>query len=145
MDFEPWQGVWMGSWTTWLEPDEVYGQSPFVATVDSLHDGLGVAGQYHAVLDTEVSGYLFGGPTRSGWSMSWIDTFHTNGLVMTSLGETQGDALVVSSDYLTDGETWTWSSEYRVTDSAMWIRHFNQGPGSERYLAVEVQLSRAAD
>lgn len=136
----------MGAWTTWVEPEKLHSQSPFVATLDTLHDGSALTGQYHAILDGEVNGYILIGSTQSGVSVSWIDTWHTSGLIMTSTGTITDGLVATSTHYTAEDEIWTWTSEYSlVGDSELLIRHFNEGPGVDRYLGVEIRLNRAAD
>lgn len=146
MDFSAWQGLWMGSWSTWVKPEELHSQSPFVATIDTLLDGSALTCQYHAILDGEVNGYILIGTTQTGISVSWIDSWHTGGLIMGSTGTNTDSRIEASTHYTAEDEIWTWTSEYGLTDEdQMLIRHFNEGPNLEKYLGVEIRLNRAAD
>ena len=136
----------MGSWATWVEPDELHSSSPFVATFDTIFEGTALVGNYHAILEGEVNGHIMIGPSQQGATVAWIDTWHTSGLVMTSLGLFEDGRVSVETDYTAEGKTWTWSSEYELaSEHEMLIRHYNRGPELEKYLGVEIRVTRSAD
>ncbi len=144
MDLQALEGTWRGTWRTWVEPEELYSESPITAEVTAMYDGKDAVLRYAADLDGPVEGFALIGATQDGAVVAWIDTWHTSGLVMTSHGPAADDGITVATTFHAGDEEWRWSSEYGIEDDRLVIRHFNEGPGVTRYLGVETILERAS-
>lgn len=143
MDLEQLGGRWRGSWRTWVEPDELYGESAIGASVEPQFGGKSAVLRYEAQLDGDVEGFALMGGTQDGAFVAWIDTWHTSGLVMASHGPALPDCIEVATTYRAEGEEWRWSSEYGLDEAGrLVIRHFNEGPNLARYLGVETVMER---
>lgn len=145
MDLQALNGSWHGRWRTWVEPGELYSESPIDATVTPMYEGKAAVLRYTADLDGPVEGFTLLGRSQDGATVAWIDTWHTSGLVMTSHGPEPVDRLDVTTTFRAGDEEWRWSSEYSLDDGRLTIRHYNEGPGVDRYLGVEAILERTAD
>jgi hypothetical protein len=145
MDLQALGGNWRGAWRTWVEPNELYSESPIEATVTPMFDGKAAVLRYTAELDGPVEGFTLLGRSQEGAVVAWIDTWHTSGLVMTSHGATPNGAMDVATTFRAGDEEWRWTSEYSVEDGRLVIRHYNEGPDVPRYLGVEAILERSAD
>lgn len=145
MDLRPLEGNWHGVWRTWVEPAQLYSESPIDATVTALYEGKAALLRYTADLDGPVEGLTLLGHSQDGATVAWLDTWHTSGLVMTSYGPVPEDGLDVTTIFRAGDEEWRWSSEYGLDADRLVIRHYNEGPGVPRYLGVEAVLERTAD
>ena len=145
MDLSALAGRWKGTWRTWVEPDELFSESPIEATVEVLHGGKDAVLRYTAMLEGAVEGFALIGATQDGAFAAWIDTWHTSGLVMASHGPVQADRVEVTTTFRAGEEEWRWTSEYLLDEAGhLVVRHYNEGPKVARYLGVETVLERVA-
>lgn len=144
MDLNGLGGRWRGGWRTWVEPELLHSESPMEATVSPMFDGKAAVMRYTAELEGPVEGFVLLGASQDGAIVSWIDSWHTSGLVMTSHGPVAADGIDVVTTFRAGDEEWRWTSEYSMDEGRLVIRHYNEGPGVPRYLGVEAILERAA-
>ncbi len=144
IDFEPFVGRWRGSWRTWIEPDALHSDSPIETEFRTILGGKDLVQEYTAEIAGEsVEGFALIGSSQEGVTVAWVDTWHTSGLVMVSRGSAAPSGMRVTTNYGAEGETWTWTSEFTVSDGRLVIRHYNEGPSIPRYLGVEAVFERA--
>lgn len=143
LDVEPFLGRWTGNWRTWVEPDVLHDDSAIALVVAPLLGGKDMLVSYEAsIADDAVEGTALIGPAQQGLTIAWVDTWHTNGLVLTSNGDVDDAGFAAATHFEAEGEQWTWSTRYSVEDGELVIRHWNEGPGVPRYLGVEARLRR---
>jgi hypothetical protein len=144
LDVGPFLGRWTGTWKTWIEPDILHDDSAIALVVTPLLGGKDMLVSYEAsIADDAVEGSALIGPSQQGLTIAWVDTWHTNGLVLISHGDLDETGFAASTNFEAGGEQWTWSTQFALEGSELVIRHWNQGPGMERYLGVEARLRQA--
>jgi len=71
-------GAWEGVWFTFLEPDELFDESPFRATIERDADGFVI--EYSGSIGGEdVIGRLWWSEARGKTTVDWVDSWHTGG------------------------------------------------------------------
>lgn len=141
LDVEPFLGRWTGTWKTWMEPDVLHDESAIAMTIAPLLGGKDMFQSYEATIASDaVEGVALIGPSQEGVTITWVDTWHTNGLVLTSHGDLDDAGFTVSTIFKADGDDWTWTTQFALERQELVIRHWNEGPGLPRYLGVEARL-----
>jgi len=142
-EFDRFVGRWQGTWRTWIEPDVLHSEAATECTFRTILGGRDLVQEYHGEIGGEaVEGFALIANSQLGITVCWVDSWHTSGLVMVSVGEATDDGFAVSTTYDAEGATWTWSSEFTATGDRVIIRHFNEGPALPKYLGVEAILER---
>ena len=129
-------GTWEGSWQTFLEPDELYDDSPVRATITMDGDALVVDYQGSIASDAVVG--------RIRWSeagrltaVDWVDSWHTRG----EHERLEGSGGAPPSYRYGDDDPWTWDVTIAADDAGVTITHHNAGPGVPRYVGVLMRLT----
>jgi hypothetical protein len=142
-------GRWSGSNRLWLAPGEPVRESG--TTLDVALTGLGqfATFQYTWAWEgkTQEGLLLVGGdPTSGAAQAAWVDSFHTQGTIMTFRGKVmEGGGMQVEGSYpAPPGPDWGWRIEILPQEAAEKFRlvMYNIPPGSEPLLAVEAQYTR---
>lgn len=134
-------GTWEGSWSTFLEPNQPYDESPIEATIS--YDGDTVVISYVASIAGEaVTGTLRWAEDGDTTTVEWSDSWHTAGKTEHLVGT--GGA-PPSYEYSGD-DPWVWDTLVEATDSGVTITHHNAGPGAgvPRYLGSRTTLDTRA-
>ena len=127
-------GSWVGTWTTFLEPEILFDDSPIEATV-TAHGTTYTLEYSGSIGDDDVSGRLRW--SVDGDAVDWVDSWHTMGVPERLEGS--------PPSYRYDdgrGHLWTWDVEIVATADTITIIHSNAGPGTPRYTGVLMRLMR---
>jgi hypothetical protein len=128
-------GGWEGTWLTFLEPDELFDESPLRATIERTDDGF-VIEYSGSIRGEEVVGRLRWSDVGETTTVDWVDSWHTAGEHERLEGI--GDA-PPSYQYGGD-DPWTWDITIDAADSGVTVLHHNAGPEVPRYLGVLMKL-----
>lgn len=141
----PLVGRWRGTWRTWVEPEELHDASAIDLEVVAILGGrdLHLAYASSNAGDPVEGKALIGSAQGGGAVMAWTDTWHTSGLLLTLTGERLPVGVRVATEFLAEGQTWTWSMEITREGAALALRCWNEGPDVPRYLGVEAVLDPA--
>ena len=132
-------GAWTGTWSTFLEPDKLYDQSPLQATIARVDGGFVI--DYQGSIGSDpVSGRLGWSQNGETTTVEWLDSWHTAG--RTEELHSSGDA-PPSYVYAGDG-LWVWDITIDATSRGIVITHHNTGPGIPRYVGVLMNLEARA-
>ena len=128
-------GTWEGTWLTFLEPDDLFDESPIRATIERDDDGF-VIDYSGSIGGEEVVGRLRWFEAGGTTTIDWVDSWHTGGEHERLEG--LGDA-PPSYQYGGD-DPWTWDITIDTTDSAVTVTYHNAGPEVPRYVGVRMRL-----
>ena len=143
LDVDPYLGRWTGTWRTWVEPEVLHDESAIAMTIIPVLGGTDMIQSYEATIGNDpVEGTALIGPSQRGMTVAWVDTWHTNGLVLTSHGDLDDEGFTVSTVFTAEGQDWTWTTRFAIEGTDLVVRHWNEGPGVPRYLGVEARLHR---
>lgn len=159
-------GDWSGTDRLWFQPDEVANESHSAVTARPTLGGRALVYEYRWSMDDEEHhGTLLVTPTADGVQASWIDTFGTNGTIMSlstaalalaGLDDVEepsgtGGAPVspmfdVLGSYDGDGVAWGWRIRLLLPDhDHLVLSQWNITPGGEQQLAVLGEYERVID
>ena len=130
-------GEWVGSWSTFLEPPDLYDESPVGLTVSNDGDAwlLSYAG---SIAGDAVTGSLRWLEADGRIDVRWIDSWHT-AAVEEHLEAEAGHA----PSYRYGGDDpWTWDIAIDPQPGRLVITHHNAGPGIPRYVGILMDLHR---
>ena len=144
-DLTQFLGTWHGVWRTWVVPLVLYDESPITGEVRALLGGRDLLYTYTAAIGgEEVTGAALIGPRQGGGcTVAWVDSWHTSGLVMSSHGDWTAQGLEVATTYRAEDADWRWTTGVTIEAGRLVVRHWNAGPGLEKYLGVEAVLERS--
>jgi Protein of unknown function (DUF1579) len=132
-------GNWHGTVRTWFEPDSEVIVSDITATTSPVLGGKSVRVDYNSSVQNNRSDGLmiFGTDIHTNKPcLTWIDTFHTGGNVMTFAADDDGSLL---GSYAAGDVVWRWRVRFHEGDE--WrIEHFNIPADDPEYRAIEVTL-----
>lgn len=129
-------GAWSGTWSTWLQPGELYDESPITLDVEPADGGWSI--DYRGSIGGDpVTGRMV--VTADGRHIDWTDSWHTAG--SQERLDADGDS-APSYDYGPSDGPWTWSIHIEAADDLL-ITHTNRPPGADPALAVEMRCSRS--
>lgn len=131
-------GTWEGSWSTFLEPSELFDESPLSATISYDGDAL-VISYAGSIAGDVVAGRIRWSEADGTTTVDWVDTWHTQGRTEHLIG-TDGEP--PSYEYNGD-DPWVWDITIEPSDSGVVVTHHNAGPntGVPRYVGVSMNLS----
>ena len=130
-------GTWEGSWSTFLEPNQLYDQSPVKATIRYEGDVLVIAYE-GSIAGDAVTGTIGWSETDGTTTSDWVDTWHTGGRNEHLVG-LNGEP----PSYTYNGDDpWVWDITIDASDSGVTVTHHNAGPnaGVPRYVGVAMKL-----
>ena len=131
-------GTWVGTWSTWLQPDVLYDVSALEMSVVSQDAGWllsyeGCIGADHA---TGSMYYRFDGSMSR---ISWTDSWHTGGETSDLIGMGDDPAFYAYTD---ESDPWGWTIDIDPREERLLITHRNIPPGSHAVRAVSARLRR---
>jgi hypothetical protein len=136
-------GRWRGTVATWFEPGTPAVTSEVDATIRAVLDGRSVVHEYRSqVREAQADGMaVLGRDLGTGrHCVSWIDTFHTSGDVMTLSADDRpvDDGVSVVGAYAAANELWRWRITYSMSGAdVLKVAHFNIAPDGTEMAAVE--------
>ena len=130
-------GTWEGSWSTFLDPNQPYDESPVKATISHDDDEL-VIDYKGAIAGDGVTGTIRWSEDDGTTTVDWVDSWHTEGRHEHLVGS--GGA-PPSYEYNGD-DPWIWDITIEASDSGVTVTHHNAGPsaGVPRYIGVSMKL-----
>ena len=128
-------GAWEGTWSTFLQPEALYDESPVRATIER-DDGGFVIDYSGSIGDEEVTGRLRWSEAGGTTTVDWVDGWHTGG----ELARLEGSGGAPPSYQYGDDDPWTWDITIDATDAGVTVTHHNSGPGVPRYVGVLMRL-----
>jgi hypothetical protein len=130
-------GDWEGTWHTFLQPDQLFDESPFKATIH--RDGDAIVIDYSGSIEgKDVTGQLRWLETGGTTTVDWIDSWHTGG----EPTRLEGSGGTPPSYQYGDDDPWTWDITIEATDFGITVTHHNAGPNVPRYVGVLMKLER---
>lgn len=136
LDLSDHLGTWEGSWRTFLEPDELYDESPVRATIALDGDALVI--HYEGSIEgAPVTGRIRWSEDGGVTSVDWVDSWHTRGDHERLAGI---DGAPPSYEY-GDDDPWTWDITISAGETGVTIAHHNAGPGVPCYVGVLMELT----
>ncbi len=135
LDLTDHRGAWTGMWRTYLEPGELYDESPLEATIAVREAGFVI--EYRgSIQGQEVTGRIRWAEAGPATTVDWVDSWHTRGVHERLVGA--GEA--PPSYQYGDEDPWTWDITIAATDAGITVTHHNTGPGVPRYAGVVMRL-----
>lgn len=130
-------GTWEGSWSTFVEPNQPYDESPVRATI-SYEDDVLVVDYEGSIAGEAVTGAIRWSEAEGTTTVDWVDSWHTQGRHERLVGV---DGEPPSYEYNGD-DPWVWDIAIESSGSGVTVTHHNAGPnaGVPRYLGVSMQL-----
>lgn len=142
MELSELAGAWAGRYRLWLEPGVLRGESPATAWLRPLLAGRYVLAEYTWADEGEPQQglMLLGRDGTGSWQLSYVDTWHTGGAIMSGAGGAEPD---VTSPYEAQGRTWGWRTAWAVGEPGeLVVTSWNIAPDGEESRAAELTLSR---
>lgn len=128
-------GAWEGTWLTFLQPDELFDESPVRATIERDDDSF-VIEYSGSIRGEEVVGRLRWSEAGGTTIVDWADSWHTGGEHERLVGF--GGA--PPSYQYGDDDPWTWDITIDATGSGPTVIHHNAGPEVPRYMGILMRL-----
>jgi hypothetical protein len=135
-------GTWTGTARTWLDPNGEPAVAPYTCSFRPVLDGPSVIGESQSAVGESVSNgvMLLGSDIGTGTlALSWVDTFHTGGNVMTFAG----DAAAMLGQWAAGGEVWRWRIAFAVSGDELRVEHTNITPDGTEARGIEIVCRRA--
>lgn len=141
-------GAWSGTVRTWLDPTAPPLENTVTGTFRRAFDGPTVVHEYSShVGDKRSDGMMIVGTDieTNQPSLTWVDTFHTGGNVMTLRTTAGSEELTFAGAYAAGPEeVWRWRITVRQASTGeVSIDHVNITSDGEEAPAIEVRLRRA--
>lgn len=131
-------GVWKGSWVTYLEPGKPFDDSALTAvgtvtgsTAQLLYSG--------PIGDDDVDGSMEVTLDPMGSTIVWTDSWHTGGTPERLTADADDDPSYL---YGPHDERWRWAIRIETGPNSLRITHFNSPAGDDPEIAVEMKLDR---
>ena len=143
--FDQLEGSWTGHQKLYLKPGELAGEGDTELEVNRMLGQLFVELDYTHQLDGTVyqGRYWLGfNPKSEQFSAVWIDEYHNGADIMDLQANLVEDILILDGGYHYGEDFWKWTIEIRTSQDTLSVQHFNQGPGVDRYLGVDLQYRR---
>jgi len=131
-------GEWVGTWSTWLQPDVLYDVSRMELSVAEKDDGWLLTYEGDVARDHAVGSmfYRFDG---SSSRITWTDSWHTGGQTSELLGMGYDPAFYAYTD---GSDPWLWTIDISPRTERLIIIHKNIAPGGTPGRAVTARLRR---
>ncbi|MCL1593337.1 MAG: DUF1579 domain-containing protein [Actinomycetia bacterium] len=131
-------GDWVGTWSTWLQPDVLYDVSSLELSVVEQDDGWMLSYEGHIASD-HAAGSMHYRFDVSSSRITWIDSWHTDGQKSELIGIGDDPAFYAYTD---GSDPWGWTIDVEPREDRLLITHSNIPPGGRPTRAVSARLRR---
>ena len=142
-------GAFRGTSSTWLDPQKPAEQTPIEAAIESV-----LGGRFLRITYTStVSGKPHAGEMLFAYekeerrhTMAWIDSFHSGGGILLSVGEAsppEDGPVSVLTHYGPPDQRWGWRTALHLDAERPLLEAFNIPPDGTSHPALRIELARA--
>ncbi|GMQ97743.1 MAG: hypothetical protein BMS9Abin17_0244 [Acidimicrobiia bacterium] len=131
-------GEWVGTWSTWMEPDVLYDVSVLELTVADKDDGWLLTYE-GGLARNHATGSMYYRFDESSSRITWTDSWHTGGHTSELLGMGDDAAFYAYTD---GSDPWLWTIDISPRSDRLVIIHRNIPPGGYPGRAVTARLRK---
>lgn len=137
-------GQWQGTHHLYLKPNELTGDGLVKLNLSPIMKEKVIKIDYSQIIEEKeyLGIFLITILPEQKCEAAWIDEFHTGLGIMKFSGDFKSKGLIFQGGYQAGEDFWKWTIEFSFESDILWIRHYNQPPRGDKYLGIEIQLTR---